>query len=320
MPIHWIPSDPMSSESRGQSQSQNIGRRSFLAHVGAAGGALVLGTFPTLAGTGSDYAGWALISDTHIHASDSEEYRGFNMARNLQKTVADVLKARVRHVLVNGDLARLVGNVDDYKRFASHTAPLRDRRIPMHLTLGNHDHRDHFLETVKGVKRYESVSGKYSGALLDSGYQWLFLDSLDKVNVTPGLLGDAQRTWIERQLDAHPHRPAVLFVHHNPENTGGGLQDTDALLKILRPRPQAKAVFFGHAHTWRRWEADGIHFVSLPAVGYTFSDKQPVGWVHAQPRDEGMQLVLRSLDGKHPQHGKKTFLAWRDPITLRRRV
>ena len=42
------------------------------------------------------------------------------------------------------------------------------------------------------------------------------------------------------------------MVHHNPGFLGkvGGLRDTEALFKVLRPRKQVKAVIYGHTHDW----------------------------------------------------------------------
>lgn len=74
-----------------------------------------------------------------------------------------------------------------------------------------------------------------------------------------------------------------------------------------------KALFFGHTHAYRRWEEKGIHLVNLPALGYSFNKKQPLGWVKATVGIDGMQLELRSLDRNHPEHDKKHFLRWRAP-------
>jgi hypothetical protein len=110
-----------------------------------------------------------------------------------------------------------------------------------------------------------------------------------------------------REQPAH----AVVFVHHNVEPDNAALKDSTDLMKLLRPRKQVKAVFFGHTHTWRRWEDDGIHMVNLPAVAYSFQAGAPLGWVRAMPSAKGLAIELRSLDGKHADHGKTIELTWR---------
>jgi len=72
-----------------------------------------------------------------------------------------------------------------------------------------------------------------------------------------------------------------------------------------------KAVFFGHTHVWRRFVDDGIHMVNLPAIGYAFAKGQPVGWVRAAPRPDGLTIELRAINGLHADHGKKIELPWR---------
>ncbi|HVR75346.1 MAG TPA: metallophosphoesterase, partial [Planctomycetota bacterium] len=261
---------------------------------------------------------WALLSDTHIHESLTEENQGQNMASNLLRALSDVLPHGPGTAVVNGDIARLVGNTGDYASFLKLVEPLRAAGVPIHATLGNHDDRDKFLGALEGSgepalapsSARAAVAQRHCSSFIADGVRWLLLDSLEKVNQTPGILGPAQLDWVARELDASPREPAILFLHHNVEKSGIGLRDTDDLLAVLRPRRQAKAVFFGHTHTWRRWEDEGIHMVNLPAVGYTFAAAEPIGWVLAQPREDGLDLELRSF-GPHQEHGKKVALAWR---------
>ncbi len=262
---------------------------------------------------------WALLSDTHIHESEKEENRRFNMAKNLRQAVEEVAALEPDGVMINGDLARLTGNPGDYRTCLSLLKPLGEKKLPVHLTLGNHDHRGHLIEAVR-EGRGEAVEGKWTAAAVVDGRHWLFLDSLDQVNQVPGTLGRKQLAWLEHRLEAAPRLPALICLHHNPERGGIGLTDTEALLNLLIPLPQVKAVFFGHTHTFRRWELAGIHLINLPAVGYNFEDREPVGWVLASFSTEGMEMELRSLDGKHPAHGKKEALKWRSRAPRRLRL
>lgn len=261
---------------------------------------------------------WALLSDTHIHESVYEEHQGFNMSSNLLMTLGDVIKSRPSVSLINGDCARLDGQTGDYKTLLSLLEPLRRAGVPIHATLGNHDSRENFVgvlgesgEKLTKINR-ASVVDKYCEAFDQDGYRWILLDSLEAVNFTPGLLGNAQLEWVTRELDAAPEKPALLFLHHNVAGSASlAVKDHEQLLQVLRPRRQVKAVFFGHTHSWQRFVDHGIHLVNLPAVAYVFNAREPVGWVRATPQDDGINLELRSLDGHHPQHGKPLFLPWR---------
>jgi Icc protein len=314
MPVHLSPHD---EEARGGPRPT---RREFLARAAAgllvAGGAgRLLSDAPAAGappGKGSDARVWALLADTHIPALLTEQNRDFHMASNLVKTVADALAENPALALVNGDMARLDGKPGDYASFIDLVEPFRRAGVPLHATLGNHDDRGNFRAAVTGAGLAPaSVTEKQTGAVDAGPATWFLLDSLEKVNSTPGHLGKDQIDWLVRELDRDTEKPACLFLHHNPEKTNIGLKDTDDLLQAIRPRRRVKAVFFGHTHTWKRWEDEGIHMVNLPATAYAFSEGEPTGWVLARARPDGLEIELRAIGAAHADHGKKLELRWR---------
>jgi Icc protein len=135
------------------------------------------------------------------------------------------------------------------------------------------------------------------------------LDSLLYVDRVAGLLGRAQRAWLEGFLPTIADRPAVLFVHHPPSDEDGDLLDGNRLLALASANRHVKAVFHGHAHVWAVGRRDRP-VVSLPAVGYSFDDVQPVGWVDARFRAGGVSLTLRAVAGNRADDVKETFLEW----------
>jgi 3',5'-cyclic AMP phosphodiesterase CpdA len=152
---------------------------------------------------------------------------------------------------------------------------------------------------------------------------WFLLDSLDQTNVTPGALGEAQLQWLARVLDEQASKPALVMVHHNVDFSArpSALTDTAALLDVLRPRRHVKALIYGHSHTWRNEERDGIHLINLPATSYVFGQGQPSGWVDVRLKDEGATFQLKSVDPAHPSHEQTLDLTWRgaEQASLRRR-
>jgi hypothetical protein len=50
--------------------------------------------------------------------------------------------------------------------------------------------------------------------------------------------------------------------------------------------------------------------VSLPALGYNFDDAQPVGWVDARFRADGVSLTLRTVAGNRAEDGRETLVRW----------
>ncbi len=287
--------------------------RSLLAGAGAALGGW--GCAPTKALASPDL--WALLADTHIDANRATMARGINMADHLIAAGGQVTRAgRLSGAIIAGDCAYLRGLPGDYTTLLGLLEPMRASGLPIHLLLGNHDDRDNFRAAMRqaGLPAESPLADKHVSVLQTPRANLFLLDSLDKVNVTPGLLGESQLGWLGRELDAHADRPAIIVAHHNLELAGGksGLQDTAALIDVLAPRKHVKAYVYGHSHVWglTRHEC-GIHLVNLPPVAYVFKEGRISGWVLMALADRGATLTLRSLDGMHPDEGKTFELEWR---------
>lgn len=294
-------------------------RRDFLTRslLAGAGAALAPRLFAAAQDKPVDPHAFALLSDTHIDANPKHALRGVVMTDNLKRVTAELLAlaSRPAHLLVNGDCACLKGEPGDYANLAGLIQPLRAAGFPVHLTLGNHDQRDNFWAGIKmaGPAR-RPLQDKHATVVRTERANWFLLDSLDKVNVTPGLIGGDQLAWLTDTLEKHADKPAIIVAHHNHAETEhkGGLQDWDKLLAVLAPRRQVKAFIFGHTHNWRAIQHDsGLHLVNLPPVAYVFNEARPNGWVHATVEIDGLRLKLHSLNPAHAEHGEVKELKWR---------
>lgn len=316
MPLQLLPSGiPLPRALEGPQDRPSSTRREFLAGLAAGGAALALGA-STRARAEDGSSGWyALVSDVHIAADPSTRTRGQVMADNLRAVVADILASDSppRGVLIDGDLALKDGQDGDYRTLVSLLEPLRKARLPIHMALGNHDDRGNFRDVLRDAIPAETqVVDKQVAAVEGTGPRLLVLDSLDRVNSTPGKLGRAQVDWLARELDAKPDTPALIFVHHNPaREQGPGLTDTAALLEVVRPRRQAKALVFGHTHVWDVHQEDGLYLINLPAVAYPFAAIQPLGWCRFRPEPDGGELELRSIGGNRAADHQRVSLRWR---------
>ena len=306
MPIHLLP-DP--------NPEMRIPRRAFLASLAAAGAGLSIGC-SRRAGSNGNAGGWyAWLSDIHIAADPKATVHDQFMAKNLHQVVNEILDATdpPRGVIINGDLALKDGQAADYQALIAALDPLRKAGIPIHLALGNHDDRDRFRGALGDlVKKDRAVVDKHVGVVEADGHRVLILDSLDKTNVTAGLLGASQLEWLASELDANPKTPAIVFVHHNLNATSEtALTDTEAFMNVLTPRAQAKMIVFGHTHVWHPGTLGGLHAVNIPAVGYHFQTDQPIGWCIFRPRPEGGEVELRCIGGETRQDRRRVSLRWR---------
>lgn len=295
----------------------SISRRQFLGAVAAGAAALVVRD-AYAAETAGETDFLALLSDTHVPSDSSITNIDTNMTENLQTVVKELLALEVKPVgvVINGDCAYLKGLTDDYKNLATVLAPLRNADLPVHLSMGNHDHRTRMYEQLKEQQPEKPiVEGKHVSVLEMPRANWFLLDSLFETDVVTGELGQTQLKWLAAALDAHTDKPAIVMAHHHlqwePTDPISGLRETSELFQMLTERKHVKAYLFGHTHRWDVKERDGIHLVNLPPTAYVFEKGRPNGWVAAKVKDGGMTLELHALDKQHSQNGQRVELAWR---------
>jgi 3',5'-cyclic-AMP phosphodiesterase len=295
-----------------------LSRREFLKRAALAAAAVSLAprSHAGLFGKWRDRNLFALFSDSHIAADPLQLRNGISMAANFAGCVQELVAwpEYPAAVIVNGDLAFERGAGGEYEEFGRLVAPVR-ALAPLHLVLGNHDDREHFWQAFpRDAMELKAVPQKQVAVFGSSRANWFLLDSLIFTLRTPGELGEAQRVWLGEELDAHSEKPAIVMVHHNPQfpKVTSGLLDTRELMEVLAPRRHVKALIFGHTHDWNVGQHEsGIHFINLPPTAYPFQEGRPSGWVRATLMRHGMELELRALDKKHPQHGEKMQLRWR---------
>jgi len=254
---------------------------------------------------------WALLADTHVSLDENEQYRGFRINDNFKTAVAQIVEASPEGVVIAGDVARLQGKLDDYRMFQRLFEPAFSQ-MTVALAMGNHDHRANFLKVLgPQAAKPSPVKDKHVQVIESGDVRLIILDSLLLVEPTPGLLGQRQREWLGKYLDQSDRRPTLLFLHHDLGEGDGCLLDTDRFLKIVLPRKQVKAVFYGHTHVYRYSRIKGLHLINLPAVAYSFRDSDPVGWLDARLSAEGGDFTLRAFASNTKDNGKTTSLDWR---------
>lgn len=292
----------------------SMDRRSFIkTSVGAVGALFALGPVDSF---GSDAgaqkaARFALLSDTHVPADVQNNYRGFYPHQNLLKVVPDVASCSPDAVVITGDLARLTGELGDYANLKNLLSPLAEK-TPVFMGLGNHDNRENFLKTFEQpAGQKPAVSGKHVVVVNKGPVRLIILDSLLYTDKVPGLLGKAQRQWLENYFRESDNTPTILCFHHSLEDGDGDLLDVLRLFSMIEPIRKVKAIVYGHSHVYAFSQLEGIHLINLPAVGYNFNDREPVGWVEAQLTSQGGDFTLHATAGNTDADGRTTKLTWR---------
>jgi len=294
-----------------------LSRRAFLKRAALAGAAAAVAphTYAGLFGKSRDKHTFAFFSDAHVAADAKTNHGGVNMADNLAACARELAAWPVQPaaIIVNGDLAFAYGKPEDYGTFGELIHPLR-AIAPIHLSLGNHDHRKSFWEAFPAdATPLATVPDKQATVFSSPRANWFLLDSLDMTAVTPGDIGKAQLDWLSRELEARPGKPALVVCHHPIDPTGlMGLRDSVALMDLLMQHQHVKAFIFGHTHNWNIEEhPTGVHLINLPQTAYPFQAGRPSGWVRATLAADGAEFELRCLDKHHPEHAQKIGLKWR---------
>ena len=296
-----------------------VSRRDFLKNVLATGGVLCLPGTLWANTPKADPNRWVLMADTHVHADRNKKNHGIKPAENLARARSRILHWRQlpAGVIIAGDCVYIKGRKEDYKTLAEELRPFSEAGVPVHMALGNHDHRENFWEAFPDAVGAGSLedAGKQVSVIETPYANWILLDSLQATNETPGEFGEAQLQWLAQALDERPEKPAVLLAHHYPARKAksNGLRDTKAFFDVIKDRKQVKAYIFGHSHAWRHWCWEGIHCVNLPATAWLFRIRQRRGFVEANLRENGMRLNLHPLNGceKGPRSYYERDFIWR---------
>lgn len=293
--------------------TEKSSRRKFLQNFACTAG--TVGTFglfqslPLMAKTKK--LNLALLSDLHIPEDNNNNYRGFYPYNNYKKAAVQVANSGLEGAIITGDLARLTGEPGDYSNLKKLSQPISNK-MPVAMAMGNHDHREHFLNafaTTTGQK--QDLENKYVLVLDHPEIQLIILDSMMTTNFTPGFLGKAQREWLASYLEANKNKAILLFFHHTLSDGDNDLLDVERLFNIITPHRQVKAVFYGHSHVYHYSTRNDIHLINLPALGYNFDDKDPIGWIEASLNKKGGAFTLHALGGNIAEDGMKKELIWR---------
>ena len=291
-----------------------MNRRSFIKAGLAAMGALVTigpGNSSGLDKNEKEVTRWAFLADTHVPADVDNNYRGFYPYQNLQKAIPDIISTSPDAAVIAGDLARLTGESGDYANLKELLSPVAEK-MPVCMALGNHDNRENFVKVFdKTPGEKQSVGGKHVIVVNKAPIRLIVLDSLFYVDKVPGLLGKAQRQWLENYLKECDDTPTILCFHHTLGDDDGDLLDVPRLFDIIKPIQKVKAIVYGHSHAYGFSEFEGIHLINLPAMGYNFSDTEPVGWVEAHLTAKGGSFILHAIGGNRDKDGSVIELTWR---------
>jgi 3',5'-cyclic-AMP phosphodiesterase len=265
----------------------------------------------------------AQISDLHIKPPGSLAYGKVDTAAALERCVAALNEFAPRPdlVVISGDLAD-TPTAEEYDHLKRLLAPLK---LPFVGIPGNHDSRQ-MMRAAFPRAAFAFASGPLNQRLEIGGLDLVLLDS--SVHGQPhGELDAPTLQWLDATLASSPERPALLFLHHPPFQTGIWHMDRQNLLNagelaaVVRRHPRVQRIAAGHVHRATLTMFAGVPATICPAPNHavdldlaqlrepSFKVEPPAFHLHAWFAGEGFGSVVThhvpigNFDGPHPFFG-----------------
>jgi Icc protein len=265
----------------------------------------------------------AQISDLHIKAPGALAYGRVDTAQALARCIAALneFEPRPDLVVISGDLAD-TPTAEEYQHVIRLLAPLE---IPFVGIPGNHDSRA-LMRSVLPGQPYAAQSGPLDQIHSVGDLDVVLLDS--SVPGKPhGELEAPTLRWLDATLDRSPQRPALLFLHHPPFQSGIGHMDrqnlcnASELAAIVSKHPRVKLLAAGHVHRAALTTFAGVAATICPAPNHavdldlgelrepSFKVEPPAFHLHAWFPGDGFGHVVThcmpigAFDGPHPFFG-----------------
>jgi len=265
----------------------------------------------------------AQISDLHIKPPGVLAYGRVDTAAAFQRCVAalNAFTPKPDLVVISGDLAD-TPTAEEYDHLKRLFEPLK---LPFVGIPGNHDSRQ-MMRAAFPLAAYAFPSGPLNQRLEIGGLDLLLLDS--SVHGQPhGELDAPTLQWLDATLASSPERPALLFLHHPPFQTGIWHMDRQNLLNagelasMVRRHPRVQLIATGHVHRATLAMFAGVPTTICPAPNHavdldldhlrepSFRVEPPAFHLHSWFPGEGFgsvvthQVFIGDFDGPHPFFG-----------------
>ena len=265
----------------------------------------------------------AQISDLHIKRQGQLAYGRVDTARALARCIAALngFDPAPDFVVISGDLADTPSE-EEYQHLKRLLEPLT---LPFAGVPGNHDARD-MMRVAFPDQRYAMPSDALNQKVEVGNLDLLLLDS--SVPGKPhGELDQQTLQWLDSVLVGSDSRPALVFMHHPPFETGiwhmdrQNLRNAEDLATIVRRHPRIRLIATGHVHRATLTILEGRPCTICPAPNHavdldlghlrepSFKVEPPAFHLHIWFPGEGFgrvvthQVPIGEFDGPHPFFG-----------------
>ncbi len=292
-----------------------LNRRDFLKGAGAlaAAGTLPLSTVELAFADPAQNFTFAYISDAHIqHIKGTEFVR--NWDRGLIRAVAEtnLLQPKPDFVMFGGDLGQL-GTKEELDHGAEMLAKLN---YETHVVMGEHDYYldlGEYWSKLFGPQYYSWDHKGVHFVVLNSILtfdEWthdrwptaeqrmLEMAGLDNPNGSPFMVGEMQRAWLAKDLDAvAKNTPVVVFSHSPIQKIYKGwnfwTDDAEEVQAMLAPFSDVTVVY-GHVHQIQYNQIGNISFHAVMATAWPWP--YPRSYAQAEPMMPKITVPMNRAD------------------------
>ena len=243
------------------------------------------------------------LTDCHIFATADGRLQGMQTRPSFEAVSAAALaeSGQLDLVLATGDLSQ-DGSAESYQYLAQRFDAMA---LPVFWLPGNHDEAAAIEANLKGSR----VSA--AKQLLAGNWQIVLLDSTVAGEVH-GQVAAAQLDFLDRCLEAHADRHALVCLHHQAVETGSawidlkGLKKADEFRQRVKRHANVRGVLWGHVHQEAHHSVDGIEWMSTPSTCVQFapqsaefriSDEAPGYRYICLQADGGIETRVHRVDG-----------------------
>ena len=212
----------------------------------------------------------AQITDLHIMPRGELLQGRVDTASYLELGVKKLLSLKPRPdvVLITGDLVDN-GRAEEYRLLREIIAPLM---MPVYVIPGNHDDREVLREEFADHS-YLPREGFLQYAIDDFPVRLIALDTVIPMR-TEGELCAERLAWLKSSLDQSAKKPALIFMHHPPFETGiahmdnYGLVNPNEFAAIVEKYPQVQRIVSGHVHRAIQAQFAGTLALTCPGAAH----------------------------------------------------
>jgi Icc protein len=265
----------------------------------------------------------AQISDLHIKPPGKLAYGRVDTAKALERCIAAInaFVPAPDFVVISGDLAD-APSVEEYDHLKLLLAPLK---LAFAAIPGNHDSRE-MMRAAFPDADYALSSGPLNQKIELGGLDLVLLDS--SVPGKPhGELDALTLEWLDETLASSADRPALLFMHHPPFQTGiwhmdrQNLVSASDLAPMVRRHARVQLIAAGHVHRATLTMFADVPTTICPAPNHavdldlgqlrepSFKVEPPAFHLHCWFPGDGFgsvvthQVPIGAFDGPHPFFG-----------------